>query len=84
MTFTLYSLHVLALAEDSPLLVDDRPTLWLAHVVVALLLASVWRTTVGRGPLEALAAWLDRAARRAAGADPGAREVEVQPIRSDR
>lgn len=82
MTFTLYSLHVVALAEDSPFLVADRRTLWLAHVVVALLVASLWRTTVGRGPLEALAAWLDRQARRAAGGDSGDRKV--QPVRSDR
>jgi len=75
MTFTLYTLHVLALAEDSPFLVADRRTLWLAHVVIALLLASAWRTTVGRGPLEALAAWLDRAARG---------EREVDPVRSQR
>ena len=82
MTFTLYSLHVLALAEDSPLLVEDRQTLWLGHVVVALVVASVWRTTVGRGPLEALAAWLDRRARAAAGGDAGDRDLE--PSRSER
>ena len=67
MTLTLYSLHVLVLTNGSPFLVADRLQLWLAHVVVALLAASVWRSTVGRGPLEALAAWLDRSARRAAG-----------------
>jgi len=82
MTFTLYSLHVLALAKDSPFLVEDRRTLWLAHVVVALVVASLWRTSVGRGPLEALAAWLDRQARRAVGGDAGDREV--QQVRSDR
>ena len=59
MTFTLYSLHVLALAQDSPLLLDDPAQLWWAHVVVAVVLATAWRTTLGRGPLEALAAWLD-------------------------
>jgi len=82
MTFTLYSLHVLVLAKDSPFLVDDRQTLWLAHVVVALGLASLWRTTMGRGPLEALAAWADRLARRAAGRTPGDRNIE--PIRPNR
>jgi len=82
MTFTLYSLHVLALAKGSPFLVEDRRTLWLAHVVVALVVASLWRTSVGRGPLEALAAWLDRRARRAVGGDAGDREVS--PVRSDR
>jgi hypothetical protein len=70
MTLTLYSLHVLALADGSPLLVEDRMDLWLWHVVVALLLATLWRTTIGRGPLEALAAWLDRTARQAL-APPG-------------
>jgi len=82
MTFTLYSVHVLALATGSPFLLEDRRTLWLAHVVVALLVASLWRISVGRGPLEALAAWLDRLARRAAGGDSGDREV--QPVRSAR
>jgi uncharacterized membrane protein len=66
MTFTLYSLHVLALADDSPLLLDDRARLWWAHVLVALVVATAWRSTLGRGPLEALAAWLDRGARRLA------------------
>jgi len=66
MTLTLYTVHVLALAEGSPFIIADRFQLWLGHVVVALLVASVWRSTVGRGPLEALAAWLDRSARRAA------------------
>ncbi len=73
MTFTLYSLHVLALAQDSPLLLDDPAQLWWAHVVVAVVLATAWRTTLGRGPLEALAAWLDATARRLAG---GRRERE--------
>ncbi|MGH8894554.1 MAG: heparan-alpha-glucosaminide N-acetyltransferase domain-containing protein, partial [Actinomycetes bacterium] len=63
MTLTLYSVHVLALSKDSPVLHDDRSELWLAHVAVALVLATLWRTTIGRGPLEALAARLDRTAR---------------------
>ena len=65
MTLTLYTAHVLALADGSPFLSDDRRTLWLAHVVVALVVATVWRTSVGRGPLEALVAWLSGSARRA-------------------
>ena len=65
MTLTLYTAHVLALADGSPFLTDDLRTLWLAHVVVALVVATVWRTTVGRGPLEALVAWLSGSARRA-------------------
>lgn len=67
MTFTLYTAHVLALADGSPFLVADSSRLWVAHVLVALALASVWRTKIGRGPLEALAALLDRLARRAVG-----------------
>jgi uncharacterized membrane protein len=65
MTFTLYTVHVLALADGSPFLTDDPLTLWLGHVAAAVVLATVWRTQVGRGPLEWLAALLDRAARRA-------------------
>lgn len=73
MTFTLYTVHVLALADGSPVLLEDRQWLWLAHVAVALVVASVWRTQVGRGPLEALAAWLDRGARRLVGGAPAER-----------
>jgi hypothetical protein len=65
MTLTLYTLHVLALADGSPLLVtDDRFALWLGHVITAILLATGWRLQVGRGPLEWLAAMADRLARR--------------------
>lgn len=60
MTFTLYTLHVLSLWRDGPLLLDDPRVLYLAQVAVALVLATLWRTQVGRGPLEALSAWLDR------------------------
>jgi hypothetical protein len=65
MTFTLYTAHVLALSADSPFLSQDRQQLWLVQVVLALLVATLWRSTIGRGPLEALAALLDRTARRA-------------------
>ncbi len=67
MTFTLYTLHVLALADGSPLRTGDPMTLWLWHVLVALVLATIWRTQVGRGPLEWLASFLDRRTRRAVG-----------------
>lgn len=63
MTLTLYTVHVLALAEGSPLRNDDPRLLWLAHVVVALVAATLWRTLVGRGPLEAVSALADRSAR---------------------
>ncbi len=65
MTLTLYSAHVLALSADSPFLTSDRTQLWLGHVLVALAVASVWRTTIGRGPLEAAASLLDRPVRQA-------------------
>jgi uncharacterized membrane protein len=54
MTLTLYTLHVLALRPNGPLLLDDRLDLWLLHVAAALVLATVWRLAVGRGPLEAV------------------------------
>lgn len=63
MTLTLYTAHVLALADGSPLLTDDRFTLWAAHVAVALVVATAWRSRLERGPLEALATGLDRGAR---------------------
>jgi Heparan-alpha-glucosaminide N-acetyltransferase, catalytic len=69
MTLTLYSAHVLSLAKGSPLLLDNRVHLWLAQVATVILLATVWRTLIGRGPLEWLAALVDRTARRLAGGD---------------
>ena len=41
MTLTLYTLHVLALRTNGPLLLDDRTELWLLHVAAALVLATV-------------------------------------------
>lgn len=58
MTLTLYTLHVLALRTNGPLLLDDRTELWLLHLAVALVLATFWRTVVGRGPLEAATTWI--------------------------
>jgi hypothetical protein len=75
MTLTLYTAHVLALAKGSPLLLDDRLHLWLAHVVVAAFIATVWRTQIGRGPLEWLAARADKLARRLVGG-PGVLAVD--------
>jgi uncharacterized membrane protein YeiB len=75
MTLTLYTLHVLALANDSPFLVENRTELYLGHVLVALVLATIWRTTIGRGPLEALVAWLDRSARKALSSSRSARST---------
>ena len=59
MTLSLYSLHVVLLAT---LLPRDVPYALGWHVLVALAVATVWRTLVGRGPLEALAARVSAAA----------------------
>jgi uncharacterized membrane protein len=53
MTLSLYTLHVVLL---STLLPRDLPYALWWHVVVALGVGLVWRTFVGRGPLEAVAA----------------------------
>jgi hypothetical protein len=67
MTLTLYTAHVLALTKGSPLLMDDPLHLWLTHVAVAVAVATLWRTLIGRGPLEWLAARADHLARRLVG-----------------
>jgi hypothetical protein len=54
MTLTLYTTHVLALATRWGL--DHRPRLLTIHAGAALLLGAIWRQTVGRGPLETVAA----------------------------
>lgn len=54
MTLSLYTTHVLALTAGWGL--DDRPTLLAWHVAAAIVIGLVWRTFVGRGPLETLAA----------------------------
>jgi len=63
MTLTLYTAHVLSLADGSPFLLAEPRTLWLLQVLVALVMATLWRSAIGRGPLEALAALVDRSAR---------------------
>jgi uncharacterized membrane protein len=54
MTLSLYSTHVLALTAGWGL--DDRPTLLAWNVAAAIVIGLVWRTFVGRGPLETFAA----------------------------
>jgi uncharacterized membrane protein len=54
MTLTLYSTHVLALTAGWGL--DDRPTLLVWHAAAAIVIGLLWRTFVGRGPLETFAA----------------------------
>ncbi|HYN56892.1 MAG TPA: heparan-alpha-glucosaminide N-acetyltransferase domain-containing protein [Motilibacterales bacterium] len=72
MTLSLYTVHVLAfrglslVAEDAPRVAALPATwVWLAHVGVALVVATAWGSPARRGPLESLSAL---AARRAAGA----------------
>ena len=65
MTLTLYTAHVLALATGWGL--EDRPTLLVWHVVAAIVIGLVWRTFVGRGPLETLAASLAESFKKAIG-----------------
>ena len=50
MTLTLYSVHVVA--ADTQQQLTQRSTLLLAHVVVAVLVASLWLAVAPRGPLE--------------------------------
>jgi hypothetical protein len=65
MTLTLYTLHVLALRTHGPFLLDDRLELWLIHVAVALVAATLWRLTLGSGPLERVSTTVSRGVARA-------------------
>jgi hypothetical protein len=60
MTLTLYSLHVVLLATVVP---RDTPDALLVHILIAAAVAIPWRTFVGRGPLEHLAAGVSLLAR---------------------
>ncbi len=68
MTLTLYTGHVVALADDARVS-TSRPSTWVTHVLVALAAATLWRAVAtalgarGRGPLEALASSAADAAR---------------------
>ncbi len=59
MTFTLYTLHVVLLSTALPRTV---PYTYLWHVLIAVAIAVPWRSFIGRGPLEALAAFASRSA----------------------
>jgi hypothetical protein len=86
MTLTLYCAHVVALWRGGPLDLDDRALLYVAQAAVALVVAVLWRSYVGRGPLEALAAWLERTVRSAAslalGHRPSTRTAAASPTSS--
>lgn len=60
MTLTLYSLHVILLATLIP---RETPDALLIHILVAVAIAVPWRTFIGRGPLEYLAAGVSTLAR---------------------
>jgi uncharacterized membrane protein len=64
MTFTLYTLHVVLLAS---LLPRELEYSMLLHIAVMFAVAIPWRRYVGRGPLEALSAFLARLARKPGG-----------------
>jgi len=78
MTLTLYTAHVLVVARNSPLLMHDQLHFWLVNVVGAIVVATVWRTLIGRGPLEAVMAGADRQARKLVGGR-GAQAVDRDP-----
>jgi uncharacterized membrane protein len=63
MTLTIYSTHVLLLA--TPFLPTDPTRSYVLQVAAALLLATIWRSTGRRGPLEAIVAAAAGRARRA-------------------
>ena len=52
MTLTLYTIHVVALAQ--PWGEWDSVSYYLTHVVVALVFATLWLHVLPRGPLEGL------------------------------
>lgn len=60
---SLYTAHVLALTAGWGL--DDRPLLLVIHAALALVIGLVWRTLVGRGPLETVVADFASVLRRA-------------------
>jgi uncharacterized membrane protein YeiB len=62
MALSVYTAQVVAISIIGADNEDNRP--WLAFVLVTLLLATLWRLTLGRGPLERLLTWSStRAAR---------------------
>jgi uncharacterized membrane protein len=67
MTLTLYSAHVLLLS--TPFLPADATRSYVLQVVAVLVIATLWRSTGRRGPLEALVAAAAGRVRRAVGPD---------------
>jgi uncharacterized membrane protein YeiB len=73
MALSVYTAQVVAISIIGADNEDNRP--WLTFVLVTLLLATLWRLTLGRGPLERLLTW---SSTRAAGSTP-ARSIEPRP-----
>jgi hypothetical protein len=76
MTLSLYTAHVLLVASD--LLPEDPETSYGVQVCAALVLAFLWRRTLGQGPLERVVAMLAAPARRAV-AGPAVLGAAEQP-----
>jgi uncharacterized membrane protein len=70
MTLTLYSAHVLLLA--TPFLPPDPTRSYVLQVGAVLVIATLWRSTGRRGPLEAIVAAAAGGARRAVAPPPSA------------
>lgn len=70
MTLTLYTVHVVARTADVPALSPGQD--WLVHAVLAVVLATLWRSRFRRGPLEAATAAVVDAAAGPATRAPGA------------
>jgi uncharacterized membrane protein len=68
MTLTLYTAHVLLVASE--LLPKDPETSYGLQVGAALVVALLWRRTLGQGPLERVVGLLARPARRAVHREP--------------
>lgn len=81
MTLTWYTLHAAVMSTD--LVPRDPYVSYLVQITVALVIASAWRLTGRRGPLEAAVATVSRAATRLA-PDPPAPPSQRRPDRSAR
>lgn len=76
MALTVYSVHIVAIwlwVDRDAISSNDS---WYAFMLVAVVLATVWRLALGRGPLERLLTW---ATRRAASPDGRAPRSPLEP-----
>lgn len=82
MTLTLYSAHVLLLS--TPFLPADATRSYVLQVVTVLVIATLWRSTGRRGPLEALVAAAAGRARRAVAPDSPTPSAATPPLPTKR